>query len=199
MNVKAKLLFVRVSIILVLCCMTVTAYAKAKFVGNDVCINCHKKEGLSWSKRPHARAFEVLKVGMRNTAKKRVGMDLSKDYTKDKKCLRCHTTGYRKPGGFRNIKSTPKLKGVGCEACHGAGSKYKVLHDRNPSFTETEAKLAGELYATQDPNVCDRCHTHKDQHFTEKVDKKYRYDREEAIKDRKSFHEKFEKKYKSMF
>jgi hypothetical protein len=126
-------------------------------------------------------------------------MDPEKDYTQDKTCLRCHTTGYRKRGGFRNIKSTPKMVGVGCEACHGAGSKYKVLHDEKPNFTEDEAKAIGELYPSQDATVCDSCHIDKDQQFTEQVDKKYKYNREEAIKNRKGLHEKFEKKFRSMF
>ncbi len=199
MDTKIRLMITRVSIILLLCSITATVYAKPKYIGNEACINCHKKEGLSWSKRAHAKAFEALKPGKRKAAKKKVGMDPSKDYTINKDCIRCHTTGYRKPGGFKNIKKTPNMKGVGCEACHGAGSKYKVLHDEKPSFTETEAKVAGELYAASDPEVCDKCHMHKDQHFTEQVDKKYKYNREEAIKDRKSIHDKFEKKFRSMF
>jgi len=196
---KISVWAVRASVILMLACLATTVSARPKFIGNDACIQCHKKEGLSWSKRRHAKAFESLKPGKRKVAKKRVGMDPEKDYTKDKVCLRCHTTGYRKPGGFRNIKSTPAMKGIGCEACHGAGSKYKALHDEKPNFTEDEAKAVGELYPSQDGSICDNCHINKDQHFTEQVDKKYKYNREEAIKNRKGLHEKFEKKFRSMF
>lgn len=183
------------SILLISALLATTAYARTKYVGNEACIQCHKKEGLSWSKRSHAKAFESLKAGKRKVAKKRAGLDPDKDYTTDKLCLRCHTTGYRKPGGYKSAEKTPKMKGVGCEACHGAGSKYRKLHDDKPNFTKDEAKAAGELYADNDPVMCKNCHIHKDQIFTEKIDKKYKYDYIEAIKNRKGLHDKFKKKY----
>ena len=46
-------------------------------------------------------------------------LDPEKDYRKDEKCIRCHTTGYKKEGGYVDVESTPELVGVGCEMCQG--------------------------------------------------------------------------------
>ena len=75
-----------------------------------------------------AKAFEQLKPGMAAEAKKKAGLDASKDYTQDATCLPCHTTGHGKPGGFTDLATTPDLSGVGCEMCHGAGGTYTQSH-----------------------------------------------------------------------
>ena len=198
-TVKISALLIRIMFISVLGWLAAAAHAEPKYIGSDACARCHLQEGQSWSKRSHAKAFEALKPVKRKVAKKRAGLDPDKDYTRDKECLRCHTTGYRKRGGFKDIDKTPDMRGVGCEACHGAGGKYKVLHDVNPNFTEEEARAVGQLYGAKDSAVCESCHKNKDQRFTEEVDKKYKFDWKGAVKERKSFHDKFEKQHNFKF
>lgn len=163
--------------------------AEPKYVGNQGC-GCHKSQIKSWTRSAHGKAFESLKPGKRKTAKKRANLDPDKDYTRDKKCLKCHTTGYRENGGFRDMASTPELKGVGCESCHGPGSKYRILHDEKPSsLTREENKADGAWYGSEDPDVCLACHN-DDSMMTEKIDPKYKFDWKQALEKRKSYHTK---------
>lgn len=94
------------------------------YIGSTKCKMCHLKEWKSWSESKMAHAFEALEAGERVDRKKAAGLDPSKDYTKDPKCVRCHVTGFGKPGGFTSIEATPDLAGVGCEMCHGPGGSY---------------------------------------------------------------------------
>lgn len=84
-----------------------------KFVGDPEknCKLCHKEQVAAWSKWPMAKAWDRL-----NDKQK-----------KDEKCIGCHVTGYKKPGGFTSFDKTPKLVGIQCESCHGpAGDHMKV-------------------------------------------------------------------------
>lgn len=89
-----------------------------KYVGDPEknCKLCHKDQVAAWSKWPMAKAWDRLD-------------DKQK---KDDKCIGCHVTGYKKPGGFSSIDKTPKLVGIQCEACHGpAADHLKVpLNDK---------------------------------------------------------------------
>ena len=111
----AKIIF---SFILLFFFALAGAYAekKPKFVGSETCKECHRKTTRSWGKTKMAQSFEILKPGVRSEAKQKFNLDPKKDYTQEKKCLPCHTTGYGKPGGFVSAKETPLHLGVGCEA-----------------------------------------------------------------------------------
>ena len=114
-----------------------TGTKSASFMGTKKCKKCHLKQYKSWKKTKMANAFELLKPGVRADAKKRVGLDAQKDYTADEKCIGCHTTGYKKSGGFVDLATTPQLVGVSCEMCHGAGSMYTQAHlmsNKNKNF-----------------------------------------------------------------
>lgn len=103
--------------------------AKANYVGAEAnCRMCHSDLYAGWSKTAHARAFTVLE----NVGK-----------TQDPACLKCHATGYG-DGGFKDEASTPNLKGVQCEACHGPGSEHNG----------DKAKINGSPPA----KVCAKCH-----------------------------------------
>ncbi len=39
-------------------------------------------------------------------------------------CEPCHTVGYGNTGGYVSIAATPQFEGIGCEDCHGPGSKH---------------------------------------------------------------------------
>ncbi len=183
------------SIVFFLTVIVQTAEAKPKYIGAAKCASCHKSNYLAWKTSSHAKAFNLLEAGKRKKAKRLAGLDPKKDYTADKKCVKCHVTGYRKKGGFKDIKSTPQLAGVGCESCHGAGSKYAVLHDKKMyGFEKKEATNLGQLYGADDEAVCLVCHAHKDSPFHEKLDNKYKFDWKEKLKVRKAYHPKPKKK-----
>jgi hypothetical protein len=110
------------------------------YVGMKKCKMCHLKEYKSWAETKMAKAFELLKPGVAADAKKTAKLDPDKDYTADAKCLRCHTTGYGKQGGFVDLATTPDLVGVQCEMCHGAGGTY--AQKEHMSFQNKEYKKA---------------------------------------------------------
>jgi len=171
--------------------MTLAA-ADHAFVGVNKCKPCHLKEWQSWSNTNMAKAFEILAPGQRSAEKTAAGLDPRKDYRTDSECLACHVTGYGKPGGFKDIATTPHLAGVGCEMCHGAGATY--IKPEHMSLNNKEYKkrslvavgLVGEITISQ----CEPCHNSRSPF----VGDDYKFDFEATKK--KGTHEKFPLKYK---
>ncbi len=92
---------------------------KHTYVGAAVCAKCHASDSIGnqyekWLRTPHAKSVLMLKSETGLAIGKKLSMD---NPSEDLKCLKCHTTG-----GGRAEKT--KEEGVGCEACHGAGSDY---------------------------------------------------------------------------
>ncbi len=89
------------------------------YVGSDQCKSCHEKEYSSFqknAKKAHSYdSIAVMKKGLTDT--------------EFEMCFECHTTGYKKPGGFRSERETPNLKEAGCEVCHGPGSVHAETGD----------------------------------------------------------------------
>ena len=115
------------------------------YVGSKKCASCHFEQFMSWKKDPHAKTFELLPT----------------KYQKDAKCLKCHTTGYGEPTGFKDIKSTPNLAGTTCETCHGAGSEHSKIAEGfgKKKLTEADEKLVrGSTWMQLPKNVCAECH-----------------------------------------
>ena len=114
-----------------------TALAQKRYVGSKACQECHEDEYNNFTKyAKKAHSYEHI-------------IKMRKDVTKGEfdGCLKCHTTGYGKPGGFKSINETPGLKEAGCEVCHGPGSKH--------CDSEDSADIKGKL-KFQD---CEGCHT----------------------------------------
>ena len=166
--------------------------APPQYVGSKGC-SCHKLELTSWDLSSHGRAFDILKPGNKRREKLKAGLDPDKDFTKERKCLKCHTTGYRKRGGFFNLKTTAHMTDVGCESCHGPGSKYRKLHEDNPVTIDRKlAKALGARYGSEDFQVCTACHNENSGHFDKKSGKKYKFDWKKGLENRKSYHRKQE-------
>jgi peroxiredoxin len=105
----------------------------ARYVGSEACRSCHQAEHETWSASPHAHAVETLAA-----VRKQGNPD----------CLRCHTTGFARPGGFPEKGQPdqhPDLAAVGCESCHGPGGDH---------VTEGAAKI-GSIVSLGDK--CDSC------------------------------------------
>ncbi len=101
---------------------------RSTYVGIYACKKCHDSESIGsqhkiWAASPHAKAYQTLESVK---AKHVAAMYKIKNPTKEKKCLKCHSTG-----GGRNLEIV--REGVGCEACHGPGSRYYDF-DNHASF-----------------------------------------------------------------
>lgn len=132
----------------------------ASFVGSKKCKMCHIKQYKSWQTTKMAKAFDLLKAGVNADAKSKAGLDAAKDYTGDAECLKCHVTGYGKPGGFKSIAQTPNLAGVGCETCHGAGSEYLKagkMTNKNKAYKKADLVAVG-LVSPPTKTQCTGCH-----------------------------------------
>ena len=79
---------------------------EAQYVGGELCASCHRSVADHWETTAHAHALQTL-------TRKRADSD--------PRCLRCHTQGVGRPGGY---SGQVELADVGCEACHGPGSDH---------------------------------------------------------------------------
>jgi len=138
-----------------------------KYAGVFACASCHKAPAMGyqfskWRMSAHARAYAVLATAKAYEIAKKD--NLKEDPQTSPKCLKCHTTAYHEPAGD-SLDSYALDEGIGCEACHGAGSKYlleAIMRDR------PAAKAAGLKEVTRE--TCLTCH--KDSH-----DKPFNYDK----------------------
>lgn len=192
MKTLPRILIASVPIMMILAGAAVpNAVEEHAYVGSKKCKMCHLKEHKSWAATKMANAYEQLKPGERADKKKAAGLDPGKDYTEDATCLRCHTTGYGKPGGFVDMATTPDLAGVGCEMCHGPGGTYtrsEHMSLKNKEYKKAEIVAVG-LVDTISEDQCRGCHN-TDSPF---VGDDYAFDFE-ANKE-KGTHEKFPLKY----
>lgn len=129
--------------------------AQNKFVGVNACA-CHNlpKQGKQvevWKKSKHAEAFNVLKSDKAKEVATAKGIA---DATTAKECLECHTTGYGQPAE----KTFKAEMGVQCEACHGAASGYKNIHNKPEN---KEKAIAAGMVIKGDEKLCKTCHTPK--------------------------------------
>jgi 2',3'-cyclic-nucleotide 2'-phosphodiesterase (5'-nucleotidase family) len=100
------------------------------FAGAQACAACHQEAFQIWQNTGHAHAMETLE---------------RKNQHFDNECVGCHVVGFGQ-GGFQSLVTTPQLKDVQCEACHGPG----LSHVNNP----------GPGYGLmQVPVGCTKCHT----------------------------------------
>lgn len=158
------------------------------YVGAKKCKVCHLKEYNSWAQTKMANVIDLLKPGARAEQKIKAKLDPNKDYTNDTNCVGCHTTGFGKPGGFKDLASTPELVGVGCEVCHGPGGTYlqkEFMSLQNKEYKKADlvkVGMVGEVTKAQ----CEQCHNPKSPFFKE-------FDFAGRVKE--GTHEKFPLKY----
>lgn len=154
-NMKKLLLILLIGVVAV----SLTYAGSFEYIGSKKCKMCHKskKRGevyQKWEKGPHAKAFESLK---------------KKGKDKDPACLECHVTAFNKGGYKVGDANAAKFEGVGCESCHGPGSKYKknsVMKDKKKAMEN------GLIVPSED--VCKKCHNKKSPTFKGFDYKKYK-------------------------
>jgi hypothetical protein len=104
------------------------------------CAQCHAKQTAVWKAHPHARAWDNL---------------ASAGNDKDPNCVRCHSIGFRQPGGFAEVKRavrdvngvTRDFRAVQCEPCHGP----RLEHPQKP----------GVGFPMPTIDRCRSCHDHE--------------------------------------
>ncbi len=94
------------------------AYPQAEYVGSETCKKCHADAYQIWQDHPHSHAYATLVDKAKRPSLRQY----------DGECVRCHVIGFEYQTGFTSEQATPKLKGVGCESCHGPGSLH--VNDR---------------------------------------------------------------------
>lgn len=126
-------------------------------IGSDKCGECHNLKNIGdqysvWKKSKHSEAYNVLLSDKAKSFALKNGLKLPET---EEKCLKCHSTEFSlneiEKGQFYNI-----TEGVGCESCHGAGSKYspaEIMKDENAFISFGGVK--------GDNNTCKSCHSDK--------------------------------------
>ncbi|MFC1683891.1 cytochrome c family protein [Pseudomonadota bacterium] len=156
MHINKKLLC-----LLLLLPLVAVAEEKPSYIGIENCKICHMPHYDSWVTTRMSKAYELLKPGVQAEAKTQAKLNPNKDYSTDPQCLKCHVTGYGKPGGFVSIEQTPGMANVQCEMCHGPGSIYAemMLKKRGTYTREDYIKQGGMTMPSTKTNVCtDQCH-----------------------------------------
>ena len=142
-----------------------------EYVGSKVCGECHTgtevgSQYVHWMQSGHARAYWELKTDWAKfLASIREEYADIKEPVEEWRCLKCHVAGAQDfegkyASGFR------AEEGVGCESCHGPGSKYidpDVMAD-SESFLANGGRLPNET-------TCRTCHEDDRYHFDERLPK----------------------------
>ncbi len=146
--------------------MASVAVAGHEIVGAPKCKSCHKaKTGdqwVKWGESKHAGAFATLGTD----AAKKIATDKGLgDPQTEEACLKCHVT-HAFLGRDVVINAKGKYldsEGVGCEACHGAGSDYK----KKKIMKDHDAAVAAGMMAEKTAEFCTKCHNSESPTFVD--------------------------------
>ncbi|HZU97487.1 MAG TPA: cytochrome c family protein [Planctomycetota bacterium] len=138
---------------------------KATYIGATSCKKCHLKQFKTWKETKMAKAFDLLKAGQAKEAKEKFKLDPAKDYTKEEKCVRCHTTGYGEEGGYPKIGAADEKhlaadrEGIQCEMCHGPASLYNAyMIEHEKDYDAAKGKSLGLVMPDAEGQSCLKCH-----------------------------------------
>ncbi len=118
-----------------------------EYVGTKKCAACHFPQFRTWKADQHSKAFETLPA----------------KYREDAECLKCHTTGFGTPTGYKDA-STADLAGISCEVCHGPGSEHAELALKfveEEITPEAEKRVRDSTHRIHPGNICITCHETK--------------------------------------
>jgi hypothetical protein len=114
-----------------------------EYLGSSSCSfgdSCHQYEYEKWSDKSHAKAYQTL-------------VNVGSQY--DPECIECHVVGLDYETGFVSEKSPKDLRNVGCEVCHGPGSKHMTTVIMGKTETGT----------SEPKSTCIDCHTPKHSNY----------------------------------
>ena len=115
-----------------------------------------QNEYVTWSHfDPHSGAYRTLRGEQSSVIARRLGIAAAE---REPKCLACHTEDVRLE--FRGARFQVD-DGVGCEACHGASSRWIASHDDRPAGTRADSialGLAPLERAGPRARICASCH-----------------------------------------
>ena len=126
-----------------------------KYLGVMACAACHQTPMMGhqfskWRMSPHAQAYASLATPKAHSLAKEMG--IKGPPQTNAACLKCHSTVYHDAAGGAT-ESFWVTEGVGCEACHGAGSEFAfeaIMRDRRAA-SRAGLKPTG-------PETCASCH-----------------------------------------
>lgn len=107
------------------------------YVGTNACASCHAPI--------HERFTRQSKKARTRILVEKLQPKLSPE--EQSTCFKCHATGYGQKGGFVSYAQTPELGDIGCEACHGPGSKH--IENGDPAYINKNVPV----------DHCYSCHT----------------------------------------
>ncbi len=107
-----------------------------RYLGAQVCVQCHQAEQAVWQHSAHARGVKTL---------------ARSNHRRNPECLVCHATAYQSPDGYDSEEKTPELGMVTCEACHGRG-------DRHVQAMRRHEKPLSSTFRVVTPSTCLTCH-----------------------------------------
>ena len=123
--------------------------------------DCHKAAMKMWEGTRHSQAYKTL-VDAKQPSNRQY----------DPECIVCHTVGFGYLSGFKSEKDTAKLENVGCESCHGPGSRH-ANDANNPVFQAMMNPWKATPNETEEHRLqriddsCQRCHdSENDVHWT---------------------------------
>lgn len=125
--------------------------------GSSNCGECHQLRDIGdqqsiWKRSRHSQAYQTL---LSEDALNFARINNIEEPGRNKLCLKCHTTEFHLEGIAKGQKYNIS-EGVGCESCHGAGSKYSpawIMKD-NGSFIKNGGVKGDE-------STCKPCHSPK--------------------------------------
>ena len=128
---------------------------KAKYTGAAACAECHGGAAMGyqfskWRASRHAYAYASLGTPRARQIAAQAGLD--SDPRSAPECLKCHATAFHQPSGGV-LETYTVHEGVGCEACHGAGSEYS-----SESVMKNPALAASAGLKKTGPETCAACH-----------------------------------------
>lgn len=139
-----------------------------KYEGANQCKMCHNspKKGAQftkWSETAHSKAYVNLASPEAKKIAKEKGIE---DPQKSDACLKCHVTGHGQPADNFGPKFKAEEEGVGCEACHGAGSEYKKMKVMKDVYAGTVKGATVGLIKPSE-KVCVTCHNSESSNYKE--------------------------------